>query len=112
MEHYLVDSESFDRGLWFVAWDGDRPAGAASAACATVSGGSGSSASSVTGGAGDRPCAAPALVRRVQAPRLPRAGLGVDAESLTGANRLYESAGMHVVRRLDFFDKQLAPSRA
>jgi mycothiol synthase len=43
---------------------------------------------------------------------LPRAGLGVDAESLTGANRLYESVGMHVVRRLDFFDKQLAPARA
>jgi ribosomal protein S18 acetylase RimI-like enzyme len=28
----------------------------------------------------------------------PRAGLGVDAESLTGATRLYEKAGMHVVR--------------
>jgi mycothiol synthase len=27
-----------------------------------------------------------------------RAGLGVDAESLTGATRLYEKAGMHVVR--------------
>ena len=43
---------------------------------------------------------------------LPRAGLGVDAESLTGANRLYESAGMHVVRQLDFFEKQLAPAAA
>jgi mycothiol synthase len=28
----------------------------------------------------------------------PRAGLGVDSESLTGATRLYEKAGMHVVR--------------
>lgn len=35
------------------------------------------------------------------------AALGVDAESLTGANRLYESAGMHVVRRSDVYEKAL-----
>jgi mycothiol synthase len=34
-------------------------------------------------------------------------GLGVDAESLTGANRLYENAGMRVVRRSDFYEKSL-----
>jgi mycothiol synthase len=34
-----------------------------------------------------------------------RAGLGVDAESLTGANRLYEKAGMHVVRRMDVYER-------
>ena len=28
----------------------------------------------------------------------PRVGLGVDSQSLTGATRLYEKAGMHVVR--------------
>jgi GNAT superfamily N-acetyltransferase len=33
--------------------------------------------------------------------------LGVDAQSLTGANRLYESAGMHVVRRSDVYEKAL-----
>lgn len=33
----------------------------------------------------------------------PRAGLGVDSQSLTGATRLYEKAGMHVVREtLDY----------
>lgn len=32
----------------------------------------------------------------------PRAGLGVDSQSLTGATRLYEKAGMHVVR--EFYD--------
>ena len=39
---------------------------------------------------------------------LARAGLGVDAESLTGANALYESAGMHVAGRYDIYEKQVA----
>ena len=34
--------------------------------------------------------------------------LGVDASSLTGANRLYENAGMRVVKHHDIFEKQLA----
>jgi ribosomal protein S18 acetylase RimI-like enzyme len=32
-------------------------------------------------------------------------GLGVDAESLTGATRLYEKAGMHVTKRYDSYEK-------
>jgi mycothiol synthase len=35
------------------------------------------------------------------------AALGVDAESLTGANRLYESAGMRVVRQSGVYEKAL-----
>jgi mycothiol synthase len=35
------------------------------------------------------------------------AALGVDASSLTGANRLYERAGMSVVRRYDIYDGAL-----
>jgi mycothiol synthase len=35
------------------------------------------------------------------------AALGVDADSLTGANRLYESAGMRVVRRSDVYEKPM-----
>ena len=35
------------------------------------------------------------------------AGLGVDASSLTGALRLYERAGMQVVRQFDHFEKEL-----
>lgn len=112
-KHYLVDTESFDRGLWFVAWDGDRPAGAA--------------LSRVRSGVGwigilgvlrewRRRGIGRALLlhsfAEFERRGLPRAGLGVDAQSLTGANRLYESAGMHVVRRLDIFEKQLPPSGA
>ena len=36
-----------------------------------------------------------------------RAGLGVDTESLTGATRLYEKAGMHVTRQLDALELEL-----
>ena len=35
--------------------------------------------------------------------------LGVDAESLTGALRLYEKAGMHVRYRIDRYEKELRP---
>ena len=36
-------------------------------------------------------------------------GLGVDASSLTGALRLYESAGMHVYRSMNFYEKEIRP---
>ena len=35
------------------------------------------------------------------------AALGVDADSLTGANRLYESVGMRVIRRGDVYEKAM-----
>lgn len=37
-----------------------------------------------------------------------RAGLGVDAESLTGAHRLYESVGMRVTSRFDIYERAAA----
>jgi len=40
-----------------------------------------------------------------------RAKLGVDAQSLTGATRLYEKAGMHVERQFGFYEKELRPAR-
>ena len=39
---------------------------------------------------------------------LSEADLGVDAENLTGATRLYESVGMHVSARRDIYEKPLA----
>lgn len=38
-----------------------------------------------------------------------RVGLGVDTQSLTGATRLYEKAGMHVTRQLDAYELELRP---
>lgn len=40
-----------------------------------------------------------------------RVGLGVDAQSLTGATRLYERAGMRVVRQYVNFEKELRPGQ-
>jgi GNAT superfamily N-acetyltransferase len=37
--------------------------------------------------------------------------LGVDADSLTGAVRLYEKAGMHIHRRYDTYELELRPGR-
>lgn len=38
-------------------------------------------------------------------------GLGVDSESLTGATRLYEKAGMRPIRQFDKYEKELRPGR-
>lgn len=40
-----------------------------------------------------------------------KVGLGVDAQNLSGALRLYENAGMHVDQAFDFFEKELRPGR-
>jgi ribosomal protein S18 acetylase RimI-like enzyme len=38
-----------------------------------------------------------------------KVGLGVDAQSLTGAMRLYEKAGMHPARQETLYEKELRP---
>ncbi|MGE5777317.1 MAG: GNAT family N-acetyltransferase [Chloroflexota bacterium] len=38
-----------------------------------------------------------------------KVGLGVDAQNLTGALRLYENAGMHVHKSFDLYEKELRP---
>jgi ribosomal protein S18 acetylase RimI-like enzyme len=38
-----------------------------------------------------------------------KVGLGVDAQNLTGALHLYETAGMHVHRAFDQYEKELRP---
>jgi ribosomal protein S18 acetylase RimI-like enzyme len=42
---------------------------------------------------------------------LRKAGLGVDAQNLTGALRLYENAGMHVHQTFDRYEKELRPGK-
>jgi mycothiol synthase len=36
-----------------------------------------------------------------------KVGLGVDAQNLTGALRLYENAGMHVHKSFELYEKEL-----
>ncbi|MDH3943814.1 MAG: GNAT family N-acetyltransferase [Anaerolineae bacterium] len=40
-----------------------------------------------------------------------KVGLGVDAENLTGALRLYEKAGMHVHHQFDLYEKEIRPGK-
>lgn len=40
-----------------------------------------------------------------------KVSLNVDGESLTGAIRLYEKVGMHVVRQQYSYEKQMRPGR-
>ena len=40
-----------------------------------------------------------------------RVGLGVDSESLTGAIKLYEKAGMKSIRQFDLYEKELQPGQ-
>ncbi len=40
-----------------------------------------------------------------------KVGLGVDGQSLTGAQRLYERAGMHIASRLARYEKEVRPGK-
>ena len=111
-KHGLIDAPGYDPNYWFVAMDGKEIAGIC--LCQPVS-------------YDDNECgwvnelgvlrpwrnrglgfillkkAFAAFYARGQK----RAGLGVDASSLTGAVRLYERAGMKVDRQFDQFEKEL-----
>lgn len=115
-EHMMTGYEGFDPTLWFLAMDGDEVAGI----CLCR----------------DRAYDDPAVgwvnilgVRRAWRKRgiglallrhafgelyrrgKHKAGLGVDAENLTGALRLYENAGMHVHQAFERFEKELRPGK-
>lgn len=111
-EHWLLSPPAFVPDLWFLARAGDAPAGIA--ICHPHPG---------------RPALGWVRILGVRRPwrkrgvgralllhafaefrqrGLRRAGLGVDAKSLTGANRLYESAGMHVAARFDIYEKMVS----
>jgi ribosomal protein S18 acetylase RimI-like enzyme len=98
--------------LWFVAWDGDEVAGVC--LCADhESGEPGFGWVEILGvrrpwrrrGLGE------ALLRHAfrafALEGATKVGLGVDAENPTGALRLYERAGMRVVRRYDTYERRL-----
>jgi len=109
---FELEARGFDPSLWFLAWDGDEVAGICLAFPEHV-GNRALGWISVLGvrrpwrrrGLGE------ALLRHafreLHARGLRRVGLGVDAESPTGATRLYERVGMHVAVRSDSWDRQL-----
>jgi mycothiol synthase len=108
--HDLTASSSFDPQLWFLASDGgDEPAGFA--ICKVHAGEAGLGWVQLLGvrrqwrGRGLARALLHHSFREFRRRGLQRAGLGVDAESSTGAVQLYESAGMTEVARFEIREK-------
>lgn len=115
-EHYIEESKDFDPSVWFLAKDGDEIAGICRCSNKTTED-------------PDMAWVNQLCVRRPWRRRglgmamlqhafgefyrrgKQRAGLGVDATSLTNATRLYEKAGMHVQRQFDTYHLELRPGK-
>ncbi|MEO7021556.1 MAG: GNAT family N-acetyltransferase [Ktedonobacteraceae bacterium] len=107
--------EGFDPALWFLAMDGEQVAGAALCRVRDPETG--------LGWVGQLAVLTPWRKRGLGNALLQHAfgvfyqrglkhvGLGVDGESLTGAQRLYERAGMHVIWRMGRYEKELRAGR-
>jgi ribosomal protein S18 acetylase RimI-like enzyme len=115
-KHNLIDEPGYDPNFWFVAVDGNEITGIS--LCRPVDAEDAESGWVMELGvrrAWRKRGIAFALLKHsfaaFYARGQKRAGLGVDATSLTGALRLYERAGMHVARQFDQFEKELRPGR-
>ena len=112
LEGRFVGRHDFDPTLWFLAWDGDELAGFA---LDYPQLGNDDGLGHVNW-LGVRPAwrrrgLAEALLRRsfneLHARGKPRVGLGVDAQNVTGALRVYERVGMHPTIRFGTWQKDL-----
>jgi mycothiol synthase len=109
-----AEGAGFDPGLWFVALEGDRVIGAVESRARTArdAGTAEVSALGVRRAYRRRGVGTALLLtafREFQRRGITRAELGVDAESPTGATRLYERAGMEVAYSWEFWEKELRP---
>ncbi len=110
--HHTLEAPDFDPQLWFLALQDGEPTGFS--ICRVHSADPGLGVVGVLGVR--RPWRRRGLGRalllhsfeQLRARGLRRVALGVDAENLTGADRLYESVGMRVVDRFDIYEKTLA----
>jgi mycothiol synthase len=109
--HWTVEREGFDPTLWFLARDGDEIAGFSLCRPSETRADTGYVNMLGVRRPWRRRGLGEALLRHsfVELYRrgFPRVALGVDAGSPTGATRLYERVGMRVVRRLDFYEKEV-----
>jgi mycothiol synthase len=115
-KHFTIESEEFDPTLWFLAMDGDQIAGFNLCRPHSYD-------DPDLGWVGELGVLRPwrkhglglALLRHSFNEFYRRGrrkvGLGVDAQNLTGALRLYERAGMHVHQAYDQYEKELRPGR-
>ncbi len=110
-KHMFADP--VDPALWFLAQEGDQVAGVA--LCRARADGTGWIHSVAVLRPWRKRGVALALLREAFTAFYRRGirqvGLGVDAQSLTGAQRLYERAGMHVAARFARYEKELRPGR-
>ena len=111
-QRHLFD-ESVDPSLWFLAQVGDQVAGAA--LCKVREDGSGRVNELVVLRPWRKQGLGLALLRHAftifYERGVRKVGLGVDGQSLTGAQRLYERAGMHIASRLARYEKELRPGK-
>jgi ribosomal protein S18 acetylase RimI-like enzyme len=114
--HHLENDKDYDPTLWFMAMDGDEVAGVSLCySHLTEDPGMAWVSSLGVRRTWRRKGLGLALLlhslgefhRRGK----PRAGLGVDATSLTGATRLYERAGMRVSRQMSSYEIELRPGK-
>jgi len=108
----MIERETFDAGLWFLAMDGDEVAGVA--LCPSYPG-SGWVRQVAVRRPWRRRGIALALLRQAFGEFYRRGkrevGLVVDSYNLSNAKGLYERAGMHEARRHDGYEKELRPAR-
>ena len=111
--YWMTEREGFDPTLWFLAMDGEQIAGISLCIIEPATG-----AWVQTLGVlrpWRRQGLALALLqhsfRTFYERGLHTVYLAVDAQSLTGATRLYERAGMHTVRQNDRYEKELRAGR-
>jgi mycothiol synthase len=111
--HWTVDREDLDPSLWFLALAGGEIAGYSLCRMHDAEPGLGWVDSLGVRRPSRRRGLGRALLEHsfeeLRRRGAERVGLGVDAESLTGANRLYERAGMHVSRLSHVYERSLQP---
>jgi mycothiol synthase len=113
---HWMEGPTFDHELWFIAWDGNEIAGVS--LCRVNE-----DEDPAIGWVGDLSVRRPWRKRGLGMALLmhsfcefhrrgfKKVGLGVDASNLTGALRLYKSAGMYVKRQFDRYEKEIRPGK-
>lgn len=109
--HWTIAREGFDPTLWWLALDGDEIAGVSLCRPHETEPDMGWVSTLGVRRPWRRRGIARALLlvcfHEFRRRGFARVGLGVDADSLTGAHLLYESAGMRPERRYDLYEKRL-----
>ncbi len=112
--HHMTGDDSYDPSLWYLAAAGDEVIGTCICRLYGLDDrDSGWVSTLAVKRAWRRQGVAQALLQHAFGEYYRRGvnkvGLGVDAESLTGASNLYKKVGMYVSRQFDMYEKELRP---